>query len=89
MRPLQEAILAALCAASKLVARGHEAAVVGGAVRDLFLGRESMEADLATSASTEEILELWPGAPVVGCPPAATVIIDSGGVPSGYFQFPG
>lgn len=79
MRPLQEATLAALCAASKLAARGHEAALVGGAVRDLFLGRESTEADLATSASTEDILELWPGAPVVGCPPAATVIIGFGG----------
>jgi tRNA nucleotidyltransferase/poly(A) polymerase len=79
VRLLQEAIGAALRPASKLVARGHEVAVVGGAVRDLFLCRESTEADLATSASTEEILDLWPGAPVMGRPPTATVIIGSGG----------
>ena len=79
MRPLQEAILAALRSASRLVERGHEAVVVGGAVRGLLLGRGSTEADLATSAPLDQVLELWPGAPVVGRPPAATVITRSGG----------
>ncbi len=78
MRPLQEAILAALRAASRFTERGHEAVVVGGAVRDLLLGRGSAEADLATSAPLDQVLELWPGAPVVGRPPAATVIARSG-----------
>ena len=80
MRPLQEAILAALRSASRLVERGHEAVVVGGAVRDLLLGRGSGEADLATSAPWDQVLELWPGAPVVGHPPAATVIARSGDI---------
>ncbi len=78
VRPLQEAILAALSSASRLTDRGYEAVVVGGAVRDLLLGRGSGEADLATSAPWDQVLELWPGAPVVGHPPAATVIARSG-----------
>ncbi|HAK41014.1 MAG TPA: hypothetical protein DCM24_04300 [Synergistaceae bacterium] len=79
MRSLQEAILAALSLSSMLVSRGHEAAVVGGAVRDLLLSRRAPEADLATSAPMEEILDIWPGSPVLGRPPAATVIVLSRG----------
>ncbi|MDD3134194.1 MAG: hypothetical protein PHQ51_06265 [Synergistales bacterium] len=79
MRPLQEAILAALSLSSMLVSRGHEAAVVGGAVRDLLLSRRATEADLATSAPMEEILDIWPGSPVLGRPPAVTVIVLSRG----------
>ncbi|MDI9393731.1 MAG: hypothetical protein QM449_10860 [Synergistota bacterium] len=79
MRPLQEAILAALSLSSMLVSRGHEAAVVGGAVRDLLLSRRATEADLATSAPMDEILDIWPGSPVLGRPPAVTVIVLSRG----------
>ena len=79
MRTLQEAILAALSLSSMLVSRGHEAAVVGGAVRDLLLSRRATEADLATSAPMEEILDIWPGSPVLGRPPAVTVIVLSRG----------
>lgn len=42
--------------------RGHELALVGGPVRDAFLGRRSEDLDLTTSASpevTEGILERW------------------------------
>ncbi|HPE90926.1 MAG TPA: hypothetical protein PK146_01415 [Synergistales bacterium] len=76
---MQEAILAALSLSSMLVSRGHEAAVVGGAVRDLLLSRRATEADLATSAPMEEILDIWPGSPVLGRPPAVTVIVLSRG----------
>ena len=79
MRPLQEAILAALSLSSMLVSRGHEAAVVGGAVRDLLLSRRATEADLATSAPMDEILDIWPGSPVLGRLPAVTVIVLSRG----------
>ncbi|HOI81659.1 MAG TPA: hypothetical protein PLK59_05165 [Synergistales bacterium] len=76
---MQEAILAALSLSSMLVSRGHEAAVVGGAVRDLLLSRRATEADLATSAPMDEILDIWPGSPVLGRPPAVTVIVLSRG----------
>ena len=41
---------------------GHELALVGGPVRDAFLGRVSPDLDLTTSASpeqTEAILAVW------------------------------
>ncbi|MDO5627382.1 MAG: CCA tRNA nucleotidyltransferase [Mobilicoccus sp.] len=43
-------------------AAGHEVALVGGPVRDAFLGRDSIDLDLATSAppdDTERILRAW------------------------------
>jgi tRNA nucleotidyltransferase (CCA-adding enzyme) len=39
---------------------GFETYIVGGAVRDLFLGREPEDIDLATKALPEEILNLFP-----------------------------
>jgi len=39
---------------------GHEAWVVGGAVRDLLLGREVHEWDLACSARAEQVVRLFP-----------------------------
>ncbi|MGN6239941.1 MAG: CCA tRNA nucleotidyltransferase, partial [Cellulosimicrobium cellulans] len=43
-------------------AAGHELALVGGPVRDAFLGRASNDLDFATSASpdeTEALLARW------------------------------
>ncbi|MGO8961429.1 MAG: CCA tRNA nucleotidyltransferase [Streptosporangiaceae bacterium] len=39
-------------------AAGHELALVGGVVRDVFLGRKSGDVDLATDALPEQILEV-------------------------------
>ncbi|QNO37469.1 CCA tRNA nucleotidyltransferase [Protaetiibacter sp. SSC-01] len=44
--------------AERFAAAGHELALVGGPVRDAFLGRESHDLDFATSARPDEILEL-------------------------------
>src|SRR5450759_1122340 len=47
---------------SRFVDAGHELALVGGPVRDAFLGRESPDLDLTTSASPEQthaILAGW------------------------------
>ena len=43
-----------------LAAAGHEAFVVGGAVRDAILGRPVHEWDLATSARAEAVADLFP-----------------------------
>ncbi|MBM6544942.1 CCA tRNA nucleotidyltransferase [Janibacter sp. YIM B02568] len=46
----------------RFAATGHELALVGGPVRDAFLGRVSTDLDLTTSAATEEteaILMAW------------------------------
>ena len=40
---------------------GHELALVGGPVRDMFLGRRPEDLDLTTDASPEQILEITAG----------------------------
>ena len=47
---------------AKLFARnGHELALVGGSVRDVFLGRAHGDLDLATDALPEQVLEITAG----------------------------
>ncbi len=41
---------------------GHAAYVVGGSLRDIILGREPADWDMATDARPERLLELFPGA---------------------------
>lgn len=45
-----------------LWAGGHAAYVVGGSLRDVILGREPADWDLASDARPERLLELFPGA---------------------------
>jgi len=45
-----------------LQAAGHAVFVVGGSVRDVLIGREPVDWDLATDARPEQTLELLPGA---------------------------
>jgi tRNA nucleotidyltransferase (CCA-adding enzyme) len=46
----------------RLRAGGHQAYIVGGSVRDHFLGREPEDWDLATDALPDRVVELFPGA---------------------------
>ncbi len=48
----------------KLENSGFSSFVVGGAVRDMLMGREPADYDLATSATPNEILALFPGSAV-------------------------
>jgi poly(A) polymerase len=45
---------------------GHDAWFVGGAVRDQLLGRHPEDIDLATTATPDELLRLFPDAKLVG-----------------------
>ena len=45
-----------------LRAAGHDAYVVGGSIRDVLLGRDPADWDLATNARPEQLLDLFPGA---------------------------
>jgi tRNA nucleotidyltransferase/poly(A) polymerase len=56
----------ALEIASDLRSRGFQAWLVGGCVRDLVLGREPKDYDIATDARPEELLRLFPKAQLVG-----------------------
>ena len=44
--------------AERFAAAGHELAVVGGPVRDAFLGRQVSDLDLTTDARPDRILEI-------------------------------
>jgi putative nucleotidyltransferase with HDIG domain len=50
----------------RLQGAGHAAYLVGGCVRDLLLGREPQDYDVATSARPEQVSGLFPGAQLVG-----------------------
>lgn len=47
---------------SRLWAAGHAGYVVGGSLRDVLLGREAHDWDMASDARPEQVLELFPGA---------------------------
>jgi tRNA nucleotidyltransferase/poly(A) polymerase len=50
----------------KLTQTGHTALLAGGCVRDMLLGREAKDYDVATSATPEQVVRLFPGAQTVG-----------------------
>ena len=52
--------------AAKLSAGGFQAWLVGGCVRDVVLGREPKDYDIATDAKPAEVLGLFPRAQLVG-----------------------
>jgi poly(A) polymerase len=57
---------AALSSAETLRLRGFQAWLVGGCVRDLVLGREPKDYDIATDATPAELLQMFPKAQLVG-----------------------
>lgn len=56
-------VVAAL--AARLAAHGHDVLLVGGAVRDALLGRETFDFDLVSDASPPQVREALDGAPGV------------------------
>jgi poly(A) polymerase len=46
--------------------RGHSAYLVGGCVRDLLLGREPADWDVATSATPDQVMTIYPQSLAVG-----------------------
>jgi tRNA nucleotidyltransferase/poly(A) polymerase len=49
-----------------LSGNGHQAYLVGGCVRDLELGREPADFDVATDAEPERVVQLFPGSLTIG-----------------------
>ena len=58
--------MTALQIVERLRAHGHQAYWVGGCVRDLLLGREPKDYDIATSARPDQVRALYPEALSVG-----------------------
>jgi len=61
--------------AGELRARGFQAWLVGGCVRDLVLGREPADYDIATDAQPSRLIEIFPRAQLVGAQ-FGVVLID-------------
>lgn len=61
-RQLTEEESAAFAIVSKLQQAGFESYIAGGAVRDLFLGKEAHDIDIATAAKPEEVKKLFAAA---------------------------
>jgi len=56
----------ALSIARRLIEAGHEALFAGGCVRDKLLGKEPKDYDIATSATPQQVLKIFPGSNEVG-----------------------
>ena len=70
---------AALRIVEKLRAEGYEAYLAGGCVRDLLLGREPADYDVATSATPEVVLEMFPRTFAVGAHFGVVLVATGGG----------
>jgi poly(A) polymerase len=59
-----------------LKAAGHQAYLVGGCVRDILLGREPIDYDVATDATPERVQQLFPRSLAVGAQFGVVVVTD-------------
>ncbi len=57
--------------------RGHQAYLVGGCVRDLLLGREPADYDVATSATPDEVMRIFPETYAVGAQFGVVLVPES------------
>ena len=60
LEKLPEEFVQAKPVLEKIIEHGFEAYFVGGSVRDILLGREIHDVDIATSAYPEEIKDIFP-----------------------------
>ncbi len=76
MLPATPQFDAALRIVGELRAAGHEAFLAGGCVRDLLLGREPKDYDVATSATPDIVLNLFPRTFAVGAHFGVVLVAD-------------
>jgi poly(A) polymerase len=67
---------AALRIVETLRAEGHQALFAGGCVRDLLLGRDPLDYDVATSATPDVVLKLFPRTFAVGAHFGVVLVAD-------------
>ena len=75
----KEQFEAALDIVKALRARGYEAYLAGGCVRDLLLGREPADYDVATNATPDVVLDMFPRTFSVGAHFGVVLVATSGG----------
>ena len=79
MLPVSRQSEAALRVLRTLRAAGHQAYLAGGCVRDLLLGREPKDYDVATSATPDIVLRLFPRTFAVGAHFGVVLVADNAG----------
>jgi len=79
MVPRSPQFEAALHIVETLRAAGYEAYLAGGCVRDLLLGREPLDYDVATSATPHVVLEMFPRTFAVGAHFGVVLVASEGG----------
>src|SRR5215469_2279100 len=57
---------------------GHEAYLVGGCVRDMVMGLEPADYDIATSAHPEQIIKIFPRTESIGAQFGVVLVIHRG-----------
>ncbi|WP_102274776.1 CCA tRNA nucleotidyltransferase [Cytobacillus massiliigabonensis] len=75
---MKEPFLSAIPLITKIEDEGYEAYFVGGSVRDLLLGRDIADVDIATSATPQEIQAIFPKTIDVGVEHGTIVVLFSG-----------
>ena len=70
--------LAAQAVSRRLARAGFRSALVGGAVRDLLLGRTPSDFDLVTTARPEELQNIFPEAKLVGASFGVVIVRENG-----------
>ena len=70
--------LAAQAVSHRLARAGFRSALVGGAVRDLQLGRTPSDIDLVTTARPEELQNIFPEAKLVGASFGVVIVRENG-----------
>ena len=78
-------LAAALRIVSTLRDRGYEAYLAGGCVRDLLLGREPADYDVATSATPDIVLDMFPRTFAVGAHFGVVLVADEAKNADGEF----
>lgn len=66
-----------------LRAAGHQAYFVGGCVRDILLGREPADYDVATDATPDRVQQLFPNSLAVGAKFGVIVVTEDSGESAG------
>src|ERR1039458_4384450 len=59
--------------------RGHQAYFNGGCVRDLLLGREPADYDVATDATPQQVMQIFPQTFAVGAQFGVVLVPDESG----------
>src|SRR5579864_6065125 len=63
----------------KLQGNGYQALLVGGCVRDILLGREPADYDVATDATPDQVMALFPESVAVGAQ-FGVILVPSNGM---------